>query len=286
MKKIIFLSFLLSCLIFTACQKQPKSKFTIKQTAAKTGLPVKFYNYSENAESYVWDFGDGTQSTEENPIHFYDKEGSYTIKLDAISKNKKKIQSSTKTLTVELNLPFGFSYMPSIVFVGEPVTFKAEGISTYNLEWNFELGNSSTDINPIYTFSNIGNYDVSLTEGNKKITENVTVTNAASSFGGSYNVEELLGGFTYNYYVDAVVSSSTNNKVTILNFGDLMNCNVYFFINGSTITIPSQSTTGGFSSTVRQFSGSGTVVNANSFTINYTQIFDGISINGTQTYSR
>ncbi len=46
-----------------------------------TGI-VSFINLSENADSYTWDFGDGTTSTEINPIKTYTT-GSYTVILTA-----------------------------------------------------------------------------------------------------------------------------------------------------------------------------------------------------------
>lgn len=42
---------------------------------------VIFYSYSYYADSYLWLFGDGETSTEENPYHKYEKEGSYTVSL-------------------------------------------------------------------------------------------------------------------------------------------------------------------------------------------------------------
>ena len=36
-----------------------------------------------NPESWLWDFGDGTTSTEQNPAHTYSTEGNYTICLTA-----------------------------------------------------------------------------------------------------------------------------------------------------------------------------------------------------------
>lgn len=55
------------------------------------GLPVEmepktehpyFHQLSEKYNfKYLWDFGDGTQSTEENVTHIYDKTGEYSIKL-------------------------------------------------------------------------------------------------------------------------------------------------------------------------------------------------------------
>ncbi|MFD2561039.1 carbohydrate binding domain-containing protein [Aquimarina rubra] len=48
---------------------------------ADTGI-VSFINLSENADSYIWDFGDGTTSTEINPTKIYPT-GNYTVKLTA-----------------------------------------------------------------------------------------------------------------------------------------------------------------------------------------------------------
>lgn len=42
---------------------------------------VIFYSYSYYADNYFWMFGDGETSTEENPYHKYEKEGSYTVSL-------------------------------------------------------------------------------------------------------------------------------------------------------------------------------------------------------------
>jgi len=42
-----------------------------------------FENCSENASSYVWDFGDSTNSIEENPTHYYISGGVYIVSLTA-----------------------------------------------------------------------------------------------------------------------------------------------------------------------------------------------------------
>ncbi|MEE0620122.1 MAG: PKD domain-containing protein, partial [Prevotella sp.] len=45
---------------------------------------AQFTNLStDNARSFAWDFGDGTTSTERNPMHIYAEAGSYTVKLTA-----------------------------------------------------------------------------------------------------------------------------------------------------------------------------------------------------------
>lgn len=46
-------------------------------------LEVIFQNFSQNATSYAWSFGDGATSTEENPTHIYAEPGTYEVSLTA-----------------------------------------------------------------------------------------------------------------------------------------------------------------------------------------------------------
>lgn len=65
-------------------------------------LQVEFSNFSQNADSYAWDFGDGNSSTEENPTHTYDAEGSYTVTLTA---SNAAGESAQRVEVVELTDP-------------------------------------------------------------------------------------------------------------------------------------------------------------------------------------
>jgi PKD repeat protein len=43
--------------------------------------PVHFFNLSDNADAYEWDFGDGNVSFETSPEHLYKTEGTYSVTL-------------------------------------------------------------------------------------------------------------------------------------------------------------------------------------------------------------
>jgi len=64
---------------------------------APAGISIQ--NNSTNADSYLWDFGDGNTSTEENPDHEYDLSGRYTVTLNA--KKKNKVATSSKEVLFE-----------------------------------------------------------------------------------------------------------------------------------------------------------------------------------------
>ena len=51
--------------------------------ADPSGLGVSFTNQSADALTYLWDFGDGTTSAEENPEHVYAASDTYTVCLTA-----------------------------------------------------------------------------------------------------------------------------------------------------------------------------------------------------------
>jgi PKD repeat protein len=48
---------------------------------------VRFANASKGAQRYLWDFGDGLTSTDENPIHQYVLDAVYSISLTAITEH-------------------------------------------------------------------------------------------------------------------------------------------------------------------------------------------------------
>jgi PKD repeat protein len=59
----------------------PLAKFSYTLPAL-TGLPVQFVNKTIGAETYAWDFGDGSPpSSESNPAHVYAASGTYTVTL-------------------------------------------------------------------------------------------------------------------------------------------------------------------------------------------------------------
>ena len=60
----------------------PKSRFNVYPIAPVVGDQVEFRNRSlYEPETFLWNFGDGNTSEEENPSHAYDTPGIYTVSL-------------------------------------------------------------------------------------------------------------------------------------------------------------------------------------------------------------
>jgi len=77
--------------------ENPVASFQFEIDANNSFL-VTFSNFSQNATSYAWDFGDGNTSTEESPSYEYSAEGSYDVVLTAT--NAEGSHTSTKTVNI------------------------------------------------------------------------------------------------------------------------------------------------------------------------------------------
>ena len=80
----------------------PVSNFYIFSTAIIKGQSTQFTDKSTNTPtSWLWDFGDGTTSTEQNPSKTYNSGGTFTVSLQATN----SFGYNTKTITVTVTEP-------------------------------------------------------------------------------------------------------------------------------------------------------------------------------------
>ncbi len=77
---------------------KPTANFLINNDSCKAPCPIDFLNQSLKGDTYLWDFGDGTTSSDPNPTHIYEKPGSYTVTL--IVYGSGLIDTSFQTVTI------------------------------------------------------------------------------------------------------------------------------------------------------------------------------------------
>ncbi|MBK6526517.1 MAG: PKD domain-containing protein [Crocinitomicaceae bacterium] len=147
-------------------------------------------NLSVNANSYTWNFGDGTIITTASPIpptHFYTTSGSYTISLTAV--NSCNTANSTISPIVIVagptaNFNNSLAGLAGLGCAPQNVTFTNASAGTSpanNYQWNMGNGNTYiTTINPpIQTYDTTGVYTITLVAGNAcgfdTITTNITI---------------------------------------------------------------------------------------------------------------
>jgi hypothetical protein len=93
LKKIsLFLLLILSLLLIKSCDDDESTSISeqtleARFTRTKEKKTITFINISENATSYLWNFGDGTTSKLINPVKKFTN-GSYTVTLTASNANE------------------------------------------------------------------------------------------------------------------------------------------------------------------------------------------------------
>jgi PKD repeat protein len=83
---LLALTSLISCDLSNE-EDAPIGETLAKYTYVKEDLPgkISFINTSENADSFLWNFGDNTTSNEKNPVKTFSQTGDYEITLTATS---------------------------------------------------------------------------------------------------------------------------------------------------------------------------------------------------------
>ncbi|HII91403.1 MAG TPA: PKD domain-containing protein [Methanosarcina sp.] len=159
----------------------PVSNFTSNVTSGKAPLTVAFTDKSTgDPTKWKWNFGDGTNSTKQNPIHKYSKAGNYTVTLTATNAagSNKVTKSNYIKVTTVIKPVAAFSATPTSGKAPLKVTFtdKSKGSPT-SWKWSFGDGSNSTAKNPAHTYNKAGNYTVSLTVKNAAGKNTKTIKN-------------------------------------------------------------------------------------------------------------
>jgi len=185
--------------------EKPVAVFSASPISGKAPLNVKFTDKSTGSPTkWKWNFGDGTTSTKQNPIHKYSAAGKYTVILKvtnaagintatkskyitvtATSQTSTAALSESPTSTAALSesptstAALSESPTPIAALSASPTsgnvpltvsfTDKSTGSPT-KWKWDFGDGETSTTKNPTHKYSATGKYTVKL-----------TVTNAAGS---------------------------------------------------------------------------------------------------------
>jgi PKD repeat protein len=150
----------------TTCNLEAKFSFRID-----TLNPLKVYFTNQtiltsSAAQFFWTFGDGTSSTEMNPVHQYTSPGTYQVCLKVMISNT-CIASTCKTIVLgpQCTLQADFTWRFDSVQRNK-VHFTSTVLSTATVvphyKWTFGDGGTSVDANPTHVYQQPGTYKVCL----------------------------------------------------------------------------------------------------------------------------
>src|SRR5699024_9956167 len=138
---------------------------TSKQLYCGTPAEVTFKNLLDNASAWKWKFGDGDSSSQEKPVHKYEKGGKYDITLiatsdkgcvDTIQKKDYINIESSDLVDFEVDGEYGcVNELESKFSIPDANTFSS-------FQWDFGDGTQSTSAHPTHRYDETGTYSVTL----------------------------------------------------------------------------------------------------------------------------
>jgi gliding motility-associated-like protein len=123
-------------------------------------LVVQFTNFSVGAINYFWNFGDGQVSSSFSPSHTYYQSGVITAQL--IVDNGCSYDTSNVQITVFAKPVVNFTVVNDTLCSNQAFTFVNSSGALSNTAWDFGDGGTSNVYSPTYTYSQGGDYTVTL----------------------------------------------------------------------------------------------------------------------------
>lgn len=220
MKKLLLLLPLI--LFILSCTKKVNDVDPLFKFQTTGEGKIQFTNEASNATTFEWNFGDGSSSTEENPIHQYVKNGKYTVVL--VAKNKRNQVTKIYEVTVS-DAPkpvVKFSYKS---LGNGTLQFTNESQNADGYTWQFGNGQTSQETSPTHSYTLNGTYEVKLIaknfNGETESKQNITIADAPKP----------IADFNFTY--------GSNGMVSFTNLSKNHNQTAWSFGNGNTSTIES-----------------------------------------------
>jgi len=191
-----------------------------------------FDDNSLGATSWLWNFGDGYTSTDENPIHNFVLEGVYEVCLTV--SNGADTLTTCQYINIVCPIPEADYF-----YATNGLTLNTSNISTNGTEflWNFGDNTTSFFFDPIHTYAYEGVYDVCLTAANncganqlcKEVwivcpTPEVAFTYEPDNYTINFNSTVLnASAYTWNFG-DGITSNNPNPTHTFSSIDNYVVC--------------------------------------------------------------
>ncbi|MGB3468358.1 MAG: PKD domain-containing protein [Cyclobacteriaceae bacterium] len=135
------------------------------------GQPTEFFDISLSTDlvSYSWDFSDGFTSNIEDPQHTFASEGTYQVSFTATDANGCTNSVTKKVIVGQIPEP-SFTITGDLACSGTALQFNdVTDNSAFNItsrSWQIDGEEVSGESNPVFTFANPGEYDITLSVAN------------------------------------------------------------------------------------------------------------------------
>lgn len=218
----------------------PSPNFTMSATDVCASETVNFTDLTpQPVDEWLWDFGDGGTSTEQNPTHSFRDSGTLTVKLTAFN-NRCPATSSGQLIHIKPPIA-GFSYKINCGSLTVPFTDTSKTDPSYgpiSYLWDFGPGvTSTTQGSIVHTFPSLGIYPVKLTVTNGSCTNTYIDTVKLIKEVANFTVAKTVVCKDEYFY-----NTSTNTPQYITKYEWAIDGSSYF--PAGAIFVPHISTTG------------------------------------------
>lgn len=145
---------------FNVEQLPPESEITSSNVCLGQESTFSFATNS-GATNWVWDFGDGTTSTDQSPVHTYGSSGDLEVTLQLTGGCLPDLVSDTASVYEPPMASFFID--PEIPTTRTEVSFIYNGSGGTQFLWDFDDGETSNEVRPDHLFAIDGPYDIHLT---------------------------------------------------------------------------------------------------------------------------
>ena len=142
----------------------PEVSFTMSDSLTCQGSTISFTATGTNIDTWSWDFGDGSFSNQQNPIHYYTSGGTYTVILTV--EEISGCSNNTSKQVIILPGPtadYSYANLDCSTVVFTDLSTSPPGYNLVEWYWDFDDGFTSNLQHPSHIFTTgIGVYDVML----------------------------------------------------------------------------------------------------------------------------
>jgi PKD repeat protein len=199
--------------------KQSNAYTYVKDNANVSSYNVKFkatprISLGGNITGYLWEFGDGTTSSDINPTHAYSLAGAYNVSLSIYSDN---FGSSKVTNQVKIGLPNNVcqsKIVKDFWLAPNKIKFykKNTGVAPFQYTWDFGDGSTSIDSTPLHQYTG--------SPSKYKVKLKVIDANADTAY-SEYNTKmDAAAVVLSNFVVESTIENPFKSSRAIVNWTD------------------------------------------------------------------
>jgi len=223
--------------LFTLGSSLPTLSADFDHNASQGNPPlnVAFTDRSSGqVDGWHWDFGDGNYSTDQNPVHTYITEGSYSVILNIHNQRQRDKEEKKDLISVgsEPVPQFSMNCTSGPAPLSVKFTDSSAGTPTDWL-WDFGDGNISNEQNPAHVYGVPGIYEITLNVRNKVGNASITDGDCITVMEGTYH--------TCRFPSEGIIIGNGNTGPVLIDITKAVNCSFSLMENNSVLEcVPGQ----------------------------------------------